>query len=140
MNDFDIDLTDPAQAGVFFVTGDDLDVLERAGREHGLLARRIDLAACAGKAGLLQRFAAALAFPASFGHNWDALADSLGDLEWLPAPGYVLLLDHAADLRDADEADFNTLLDILEQTAATWDADDTPFFAFLALPESAFDA
>lgn len=133
---FDIDLADAALSGVFFVGDDDLRTLDGSAREHGLSVHRIDLSSCADKAGLLRRLAATLAFPSSFGHNWDALADSLGDLSWMPAPGHALLVDNAGDLRDADEADFNTLLDILDQASSTWTARGTPFFVFLAFPES----
>jgi hypothetical protein len=129
----DIDLADAAQSGVFFVGDADLLLLEGGAREHGLAVHRIDLSGCADKAGLTRRLADALAFPASFGHNWDALADSLGDLSWLPAPGHVLLIDRAGDLRDADETAFDTLLDILDQALSAWAAQHTPFFVFLTL-------
>lgn len=130
---FDIDLTDAAQSGVFFVGDDDLDMLDGSSRDHGLSVYRIDLSGCGDKADLLGRLAAALTFPTSFGHNWDALADSLGDLSWLPTCGRVLLADNAGDLRDADEATFDILLDILDRASVTWAAQDTPFFVFLAL-------
>jgi hypothetical protein len=39
------------------------------------------------------RCAQILAFPAWFGHNWDALADCLGDLSWWITRGHVLLWD-----------------------------------------------
>lgn len=54
---------------------------------------------------LFDQCAAALAFPQWFGRNWDALADCLADLSWLPGRGHVLLwhqygvlaqLDHKA--------------------------------------------
>ena len=38
---FDPGLADPARAGVFFVTEDDLGPLAAVGRDAGLLARRI---------------------------------------------------------------------------------------------------
>ena len=44
----------------------------------------------------------------------------------------------AADLRDADEAGFDTLLDILDEAAVDWQARDVPFWAFLALPDADF--
>ncbi len=131
-------LADASEAGVFFVTGEDLTTLAAAAGEAGLLARHVDLQGCDGKATLLRRIAAALEFPAGFGHNWDALNDCLRDLDWLPASGYALLFANAGDLRAADEKEFEILLDVLDETAIDWAEHDKPFWAFLALPESVF--
>lgn len=135
---FDPGLADAARAGVFFVTDDDLDPLAVVGRDAGLLARRIDLAGCDGKVALLLRIATVLDFPATSGRNWDALSDSLRDLSWLPAAGYVLLIEQAHDLRERSEADFDTLLDILDEASQAWAQHEVPFWAFIALPEADF--
>lgn len=135
----DLGLSDPTRAGVYFVTGDDLDSLGMAARDAGLQVRRIDLAGCDDKPTLLLRIASALDFPSTFGRNWDALSDNLRDLEWMPGDGYALLFDKAGELRDAEEADFDTLLDILDEASMDWTARALPFWAFLALPQSAFD-
>ncbi|MFN7136029.1 MAG: barstar family protein [Thermomonas sp.] len=132
---FTLALDDPRQAGVFFVTGDDLDALAASALDADLLLRRIDLRDCDGKDALLARLQDALAMPPG-GHNWDALSDRLRDLSWLPAPGYALLLANAGDLRDADETSFDTLLDILDVATVDWQQRNVPFWAFLALPES----
>jgi len=134
----DLILHDPQQAGVFFVGGDDIATLENAARDAGLLVRRIDLHGCAGKDALLERLADALSTPEGQGRNWDALSDQLRDLSWLPARGYALLLPHAAELRDAEEASFDTLLDILDEATVDWQERDVPFWAFLALPDDEF--
>jgi hypothetical protein len=136
---FDLGLADPARAGVYFVTGEDLAPLAAAARDAGLLALRVDLAGCTDKPTLLLRIATALDVPGGRGRNWDGLADDLRDLDWLPASGYALLFDAAGDLRAADEADFDTLLDLLDQAAGDWARRETPFWAFLALPDDAFD-
>lgn len=128
---FRLALADTSEAGVFFVTGEDFEAIDAAARKTGLLARRIDLHRCHDKAGLLRHIAEALELPATFGHNWDALSDSLRDLGWLPAPGYVLLFEHAIGLRDTAEEDFDTLLDIMAETAIDWAGQDIPFWAFL---------
>ena len=86
---------------------------------------------------LLDEIAAALAFPATFGGNWDALADSLGDLSWLPAPGYVLLLDHSTGLRESAPDDFAILLEILDEAARTHARAGVPFWAVLPTASSA---
>ena len=79
---------------------------------------------------LLRNFAAALRFPAWFGHNWDALEDCLGDLSWSDAPGHVLLIEGA---RASDE--FGILLDVLRSSAESWAARGKPFLAVFVDPE-----
>ncbi|MBS0382344.1 MAG: barstar family protein [Proteobacteria bacterium] len=134
-----IDFTDARQNGAYLVGEADLDALDTAAHADGHRVRRISLAGCSDKRDLLQRIASALSFPATFGGNWDALADCLGDLGWLPAAaGHAWLFDHAGDLRDASEQDFDTLCDILDDACHRWQAEGTPCFAFLALPDDAF--
>ena len=128
----------PRQAGVYFVLDEDIALLDIACGSAGLHTLRIDLQGCADKENLLQRLAEGLATPPGQGRNWDALSDQLRDLSWWPASGYALLLPHAAALRDADETSFETLLDILDETASDWRARDIAFWAFLALPENDF--
>lgn len=136
---FDLGLDDATRAGVFFVTNDDIATLAMASRDAGLLARRIDLRDCGNKATLMLRLATALDFPAGSGRNWDATSDRLRDLSWLPSTGgYALLFDAANDLRDADEASFDTLLEVLEEAVGDWGQRGSPFWAFLALPEEEF--
>ncbi|KRG68784.1 barstar family protein [Pseudoxanthomonas dokdonensis] len=136
---FELGLDDAARAGVFFVTHDDIPTLAAAGRDASLLAPRIDLSGCINKATMMLRFATALDFPSGSGRNWDALSDALRDLGWLPAnQGLVLLLEHAGDLRSADERSFETLLDVLDEASRFWAEQSTPFWAFIALPEQDF--
>ncbi|CAM5250244.1 barstar family protein [Rhodanobacter lindaniclasticus] len=99
---------------------------------------RTDLAGCRDKQELLRRLAVSLQLPDTFGHNWDALADCLRDLGWLPAWGHVLLFQHADDLRAAASG-AETLLGVLDDAATFSGEHDRPWFAFLALPDSAFE-
>ena len=134
-----IDFANARQNGAYLVGASDLDTLDAAAHAEGHLVRRISLAGCAEKDDLLQRIAAALAFPKAFGANWDALADCLGDLAWLPeAGGYTWLFDHTGDLRDASEQDFDNLCDILDDACKRWQERGVSCFAFLALPDDAF--
>src|SRR4051794_4706447 len=111
---FELDLTRPTQSGVYFVGADDLDRLARTAARDELQVCRTDLEGCHDKDELLRRLALSLQLPATFGHNWDALADCLRDFGWLPAWGHVLLFDHADALRQAAEADFAILLGVLD--------------------------
>jgi RNAse (barnase) inhibitor barstar len=135
---FEPGLDDASQAGVFFVADEDLDTLTVVGRDAGLSVRRIDLSGCDSKAALLLRIATVLDFPQTSGRNWDALADSLRDLSWLPAQGYVLLFEQAHDFRAEHEDEFDTLLDVLDEASRQWSEREVPFWAFVALPEEDF--
>ena len=95
-------------------------------RERAMAAQldwfEADLAAATTKTKLLGVLAAAGGFPAGFGHNWDALADALGDLSWRPAAGYVLRLSSAPQTQRDLGADWDTLLDVLRAAAEEWKA------------------
>lgn len=134
----DPDLTRPTQNGVYFVDIAARERLAAHAATNELHVSRIDLADCTGKRDLLQRVATSLSLPPTFGHNWDALADCMRDLGWLPAWGHVLVFEHVDALRRATPADFDILLGVLDD-AATFAADhDAPWFAFLALNENAY--
>ena len=127
-------LADASQGGAYFVDAGDSESLAEAAALLGFAVLRIDLAGCASKNDVLERFAQALRFPGWFGRNFDALADSLGDLSWLPADGYLLLIEHSDAWRQADDENFATLLDILNEAAASWGDQGVPFWALMPLP------
>ena len=75
---------------------------------------------CVNELRVFQEFAAALQFPSYFGENWDALEESLLDLDWLQAPAYVLFLTSVdAVFRDHDRG-FRTLVSILSRVSRDW--------------------
>lgn len=79
---------------------------------------RIELDGTTDKTELFTRIASALIFPDWFGHNWDALADCLGDLSWLPAARKRALLFTGLDTTSPNG---QTLLELLTDLA-----DDIP--------------
>lgn len=124
-------LADPAVCGVYTVAaGVDADYLGAAS-SLDFAAVLVDFEGCTGKDDALARMATALRFPEWFGHNWDALADCLADLSWLPAPGYLLLLERTEAWREADPVAFETLSVILEDASGRWAAERIPFWALL---------
>ena len=127
-------LADPGQAGAYFVDAGDTEALVEAAETLDYEVLRIDLAACRDKARVLELIADALRFPDWVGDNWDALADALNDLSWLPANGYLLLLEHADAWREHAGTDFDVLLDLLDQAATPWAEQGTAFWSLLPLP------
>jgi RNAse (barnase) inhibitor barstar len=136
---FDLDFSNADDGGIFFVTSEDLEPLAEAAGMQGLRVCRLTLGNYTNHDALFDHLVQVLHLPADFGRNWDALADSLRDLSWLKATGYILLFDQAQDMRAKNEEDFDTLLDVLEDAVDYWHEAPAPFFVFFALPESAFD-
>ena len=69
---------------------------------------------------LFREIAKAFQFPDYFGHNWDALDECLGDLDWIPATGYVVIWQNASNLLSHASSDFLTLLDVFQYAAQEW--------------------
>lgn len=86
----------------------------------GTASFKVDLTRVRDKAAALRAFQAAFGFPATFGHNWDALADHLQDLTWRPADEYVLSIASGPETQNALGADWPVLLEILRETASYW--------------------
>jgi hypothetical protein len=81
----------------------------------------------------LGAIADALAFPAWFGGNWDALEDCLGDLSWRKPP-------HRLVLRDFEKGDdLGILIDILRSTAQFWEEQGESFLAVFVDPRRELD-
>lgn len=127
-------LADPERAGAYFVDARDREALVTAGRALRFRVQAIDLRACTDTDAVLREIAEALEFPDWFGGNLDALADCLADLSWLAAPGYLLLLEHVGAWREQAADDVEAVVEILQDTAARWAADDVAFWAMLPLP------
>jgi len=102
-----------------------LDALHESVKRAGFVLFEADIATAHSKGEVLAELARAIKAPDWFGHNWDALADALGDLSWSRAPGYVLLLrgEHPGD---------DVLDDILNATVEFWRLQGKPFWVFFA--------
>ncbi|WP_332671522.1 barstar family protein [Aromatoleum sp.] len=124
-------LRQPRRAGLYRLTRPLANALAPAAQAAGFPILGCDLSSCADKADFLDRIAAALRFPEWFGHNWDALTDCLGDLGWLPADGYVIVLANADPFRASAEAAFDTALEIFDEAAQDWANEGVPMWIFV---------
>lgn len=137
-------LADPQQAGAYFVDAHDRSALLEAARSLGMDVRCIDLHDVHDKPAALARIADVLEFPDGFGGNWDALADSLNDLSWLPESsargGHLLLCEHGNHWRDEQPEEFATFVDIAQEAAERWAEDGIALWTLLPLPSVELDA
>ena len=103
----------PARSGLYSVPGG-------VGRLRQSIGGRwcdVDLQGVIDKPGLLAAIARACGFPATFGGNWDALADTLQDATWRGSGPFVLHLQRAGPVAEALGDAWSTLLEVLRVSA-----------------------
>jgi RNAse (barnase) inhibitor barstar len=125
------DLAVAADAGVREWSGSP-DAIKAAASAAHLTVYAIDLHAADSKSALLAALGKGLHLPEHFGNNFDALADSLEDDDWLGKHGVVIVLRHSAQYRKAHPADWETLTDILGEAAEYWQERHKPFWVFIS--------
>lgn len=114
-------LASEAKSGVYRLDEEPrIAPIQRAALTRGFRFIYLDGSRVRGKAELMRAIKNALSFPAHFGNNWDALLDMLRDLSWLPAKGYVLLIDNLQLLSDSNPADYQMAMDVLWDAAQFW--------------------
>lgn len=124
-------LQDENEAGVYGLTCP-LAVLEANVVLSGLTLFEVNVAAVRSKGELLAALAQVLKAPDWLGHNWDALADVLGDLSWQPADGYVLVLCGGSEKLGLSDADHEALTEIFNDTVRYWKSQGKPFWVFFS--------
>lgn len=124
-------LTRVEHAGVYHMPLDGEEDLVSAAEQNGYVVFRVDLAKAANKQQLLDSLGRAMRFPDWFGHNWDALMDSLADLGWAPAEGYVVILERCDGIHGRAEADFVQMLQVFENAANEWREQGIPLWCFV---------
>ena len=96
---------------------------------EGFAVRGLNGAALASKAALLDAIAAEFQFPGYFGRNWDALIDCWSDMAWLPASGYICIIEKADVLERTHQEVLDALRNAVGHIAERWNnADEATFF------------
>ncbi|MET9596831.1 barstar family protein [Streptomyces sp. NPDC006459] len=96
-----------------------------AAEAAGWTTVRLDLDGVRGKAELMRRCGGALRLPEWVGGNWDALADALRDLSWLPVPpggdgGWLVAVTSWRGYAAARPSEWETLVEVLEEAVDFW--------------------
>lgn len=83
-----------------------------------------------------QKMAGALAFPAHFGHNLDALYDCLADLAGSCDKGLVLVLRGASGFARGEPEEFGAAVDVLIDAADYWKTQGKSLLAVIELDQA----
>ena len=71
--------------------------------------------------------ASAMRFPDYFGNNWDALDECLGDMDWLPAEGYILAVRNSAEGWSQSPYILGRFLTAWLEASEYWVQEEIPF-------------
>ena len=111
--------SDRCPSGVYLIDAAEREqVLRRDAFPADFAIAVLDGTDAATRAGFFQDIARALHFPDYFGRNWDAVYDCLTDLNWLPAAGYVLVVDGFDQLATNDPEQWDIGLKVLREACA----------------------
>ena len=125
------DLTDLEEAGVIEYHGH-ADAVAAAAHHAKLRYLDVDLSHAEDRATLFAALAKGLALPEHFGKNFDALADSLEDRDWLGKAGCAIRLGHATHYRKTHPHEWSTLEDILSEASTFWRERNLPFWVLVS--------
>lgn len=90
------------------------ETLRRQAEEHGWQFFHIDGAKVQDKRSFIRAVGEALAFPAYSAQNWDAFEESIRDLTWAPAEGYLVLFDEPDQFAAREPGQWAVARDILD--------------------------
>lgn len=126
-------LVDFERAGVYHLTPGGTDALPDACTQADLHLIRIPLNETPKMAEALSILTKSTQCPAREGAHLDDLAEMLSDFSWLPASGYVLLVEDADNLIASEPTGVQKLLESFQAANHHWQAQEVPFWAFIGL-------
>jgi RNAse (barnase) inhibitor barstar len=134
MNDYTETLANPEIAGVYEIPEGGIDAILAAAEANKHIVYRADLRTARTRDQLLQIVGEGLEMPAWYGANYDALMDCLCDMNWIPAPGYTIILENCHNINTLAAPEFNMLIDVFAAAANNWREEDKPFWCFVDQP------
>ena len=126
-------LADHERAGVYHLTPGGMGALAEASALADLQLITVDLAETPRMADAMDILTKATACPAHEAAHLDDLAEMLSDFSWLPANGYVILVEDADNLIATDPTGVQKLLEAFQAANHAWQEQEIPFWAFIGL-------
>ena len=126
-------LADHERAGVYHLTPGGMAALAEACSLADLHLIVVDLAETPRMADAMDILTRATACPAQEAAHLDDLGEMLCDFSWLPANGYVILVEDADNLIATDPTGVQKLLEAFQAATHCWQEQEVPFWAFVGL-------
>jgi RNAse (barnase) inhibitor barstar len=125
-------LLEAKRGGVWFLADPvEPKAVQKLAKARGFAFVHFDGKNIAGKDQLMNHVATALRLPKTFGRNWDALEESLVDLEWVDDDGFLIYYDHIDPLLNAHPDQFETLVELFRDAVGSWKEDGTAMIVLL---------
>lgn len=134
MNDYTETLANPEIAGVYEIPEGGIEAVLAAAEANQYIVYRADLRVARTRDQLLKIVGEGLELPAWYGANYDALMDCICDFNWIPAPGYVIILENCHNINTLAPSEFNMLIDVFAVAANNWREEKIPFWCFVDQP------
>ena len=126
-------LGDFERAGVYHLTPGGIDALTEACAHADLHLIQVRLNETPRMSDALAILTKATQCPAHEGAHLDDLVAMLSDFSWLPANGYVLLVEDADNLIASEPSSVHKLLEAFQAACHHWQGQEVPFWAFIGL-------
>jgi hypothetical protein len=121
------ELAKPSAHGLHFQETVDTTALRVELELLGVVVLTVELSGVDSKETLLARLGEAFRFPEYSGQNWDAFEESVRDLSWVPAKGYVLVAMNAEGFWRKTPRLGGALVESWVFCAQEWQRESIPF-------------
>ena len=134
MNEYNEILANAELAGVYEIPEGGVEAVIAAAEANQHVVYRADMRQARSREQMLRIIGEGLELPAWYGANFDALMDCICDMNWVPAPGYVIILENCHNINTLAPPEFNMLIDVFAEAANAWREEDKPFWCFVDQP------
>lgn len=127
-------LKDAARSGVFHLSADARE-LAGAAAASGLMVIYVDIDHAHDKGDFLEEASHAMRFPEHLGAGWETFSGGLTDLSWMPAKGWVVILEKSKHFCGGHRHEFKEAMTPMAAAADHWRAQGKPFWTFIGGPD-----
>lgn len=120
-------LNGQVEPGMYRIPADaNAESIRKSAEAHGWRVFHVDGAGVEDKRSFIRAAGDAMQFPAYSGQNWDAFEESIRDLTWAPANGYLVLFDEPDLFAQRDAEQWAVARTILDEAISFWRQQGTP--------------